>query len=107
MAASDREELRLLYVGWTRARDRLVLAGPTATEQSSDKLALFTGAQSLLRHLRDANGPLMREPDDDGNATWAGIPVRVKLRAPRRRWDGAGAIRRRGRCGSLRSREPN
>jgi ATP-dependent exoDNAse (exonuclease V) beta subunit len=38
-AGAQREELRLLYVGWTRARDRLVLAG--RGDLSAGTLALF------------------------------------------------------------------
>jgi len=71
VAAVDRERrehLRLLYVGWTRARDRLVLAGR--------KKALATGMASLLK-VGEAEG--ITEPESD-EVTWAGIPVRVKQR---------------------------
>ena len=50
----DREELRLLYVGWTRARDRLVLACHHFKEH-------FT--EGMHRHLCDAAGPLLTQPD--------------------------------------------
>ena len=63
-----REHLRLLYVGWTRARDRLVLAGR--------KKALAAGMVSLLK-TGGAEG--VTEPESD-EVTWAGIPVRVKQR---------------------------
>jgi ATP-dependent helicase/nuclease subunit A len=46
-----RQALRLLYVGWTRARDRLVLA--------ARKGRLLVGA---LDHLRDDAGPLLADP---------------------------------------------
>ena len=61
------QELRLLYVGWTRARDRLVLA--TRAKK------LTTG---LLGLLKDDSGPLLSEPDDV--TTWAGQEVDVLVR---------------------------
>lgn len=76
------EELRLLYVGWTRARDRLVLVGPPPGHEVFD---LWHGTSSLLRHLCGSSGPLVAEPDERGCATWAGQPVDVKLRSPRTR----------------------
>jgi ATP-dependent helicase/nuclease subunit A len=49
----DAEELRLLYVGWTRARDRIVLAGrPTRL------------LEGILRHLAGPDGkPLLKDED--------------------------------------------
>jgi ATP-dependent helicase/nuclease subunit A len=65
---STSEMLRLLYVGWTRARDRVVLAG---------KPGKVVGA--TLRLLRDANGqPLVTEPEP--SCVWAGRPVLVQIR---------------------------
>jgi ATP-dependent helicase/nuclease subunit A len=63
-----REELRLLYVAWTRARDRLVLAA------RSDKLS--EGSLSLLA----AKGrPLVVEPLLR-TVTWAGQKIDVVIR---------------------------
>lgn len=79
---TEEEELRLLYVGWTRARDRLVLAGNPSGHSRYD---LWRGSQSLLRHLRSAAGPALGEPDAEGRATWGGVKVALHLRAPRPR----------------------
>jgi ATP-dependent exoDNAse (exonuclease V) beta subunit len=63
-----REMLRLLYVGWTRARDRLVLAG---------KAGKIVG--KTLRLLVDAGGQaLVTEPQP--SCVWAGRPVQVRIR---------------------------
>ncbi len=63
-----REILRLLYVGWTRARDRLVLAG---------RRGKIVG--STLKLLKDATGNvLITEPA--GTCTWAGRAVSVQIR---------------------------
>ncbi|MBI1949291.1 MAG: UvrD-helicase domain-containing protein [Deltaproteobacteria bacterium] len=78
----DEEELRLLYVGFTRARDRLVLVGPPPGHQGFD---LWQGKSSLLRHLRAGDAPLLSEPEERGRASWAGQTVDVKLRRPRAR----------------------
>ena len=62
-AAAERErrqELRVLYVGWTRARDRVVLAA------RGGKLTA-----GLLGHLK-ASGELLLE---DSMTAWAGRPV--------------------------------
>lgn len=65
-----REMLRLLYVGWTRARDRLVLAGK-AGKIVGDALGL----------LRDASGnPLIVEPEPGAECTWAGRKVEARIR---------------------------
>jgi ATP-dependent helicase/nuclease subunit A len=64
----SREMLRLLYVGWTRARDRLVLAG------RSGKVI-----GSTLGLLKDRDGtPLVGEPEAE--CVWAGRKVTVKIR---------------------------
>ena len=65
-----REELRLLYVGWTRARDRVVLACP------EKKL----GAGMLAKLQRDGC-PLLTEPDE-GKAGWVGHELDITRRAP-------------------------
>jgi ATP-dependent exoDNAse (exonuclease V) beta subunit len=65
-----REELRLLYVGWTRARDLLVLA--TKNGKMLD---------GVLDLLRDSNGaPSLAEPGVDGAAVWGGRLVRTRVR---------------------------
>lgn len=71
---ANEEALRLLYVGWTRARDRLVLA--------SKKGGLTEG---ILAHLHDDCGPLLSEPSEQGRpvrvrASWGGHDVEVVLR---------------------------
>jgi ATP-dependent helicase/nuclease subunit A len=65
---STREMLRLLYVGWTRARDRVVLAG---------RPGKIVG--KTLGLLVDSSGnPLIAEPQP--SCTWAGRPVEVLIR---------------------------
>lgn len=64
----ERQRLRLFYVGWTRARDRLILAGQEGE--------LTDGMPGLLR---DEKGPLLVEPTD-GRASWAGRTVEVTVR---------------------------
>ena len=67
-ARETREMLRLLYVGWTRARDRLVLAG---------KAGRIVG--KTLGLLVDAGGlALVTEPQP--SCVWAGRPVQVRIR---------------------------
>jgi ATP-dependent exoDNAse (exonuclease V) beta subunit len=67
-ARETRETLRLLYVGWTRARDRLVLAG---------KPGKLIG--NTLDLLRDRHGkPLIVEPEPA--CEWAGRPVAAQIR---------------------------
>lgn len=67
-STSAREDLRLLYVGWTRARDRLILA---------DRKGRIT--TNMLQLLRDDTQALVTEPD--GNSlTWAGKTVDVVIR---------------------------
>ncbi|MBL4844683.1 MAG: UvrD-helicase domain-containing protein [Planctomycetes bacterium] len=63
-----RESLRLLYVGWTRARDRLVLAGRTGK--------LLAG--SLKRLASSAGTPLLSEPGKE--TTWGQTTLPVVLR---------------------------
>jgi hypothetical protein len=71
----ERQAMRLLYVGWTRARDRVVLAGRPR--------CLGFG---MIAQLRDVDGSaLLAEapiPMDGTSAdlTWAGRPVAVRVR---------------------------
>jgi ATP-dependent exoDNAse (exonuclease V) beta subunit len=95
--AAVREELRLLYVGWTRARDRLVLPGPVldpawSSGGGKDRLDMWAGPLTILRQLADARGPLLSEPvvvdtalPCIGSATWAGVKVDVLVRQARLR----------------------
>lgn len=64
----DAERLRLLYVGWTRARDRLVLA--------AQKKKFHLGTLADL-HGQDGQLP---EPDKSGAALWGSKPVSVRVR---------------------------
>jgi ATP-dependent helicase/nuclease subunit A len=66
----DRQELRVLYVGWTRARDRLVLAGR--------KKEFSGGMLGLLRDEKD--NWLLLEPRG-GKAKWAGKLIPVQSRS--------------------------
>ncbi len=68
-AEHERQELRLLYVGWTRARDRVVLA---TKGHSLDT--------PVLRRLSDQGRALLVEPSTGGEATWAGCSVKLGLR---------------------------
>ena len=69
---TQREVLRLLYVGWTRARDRVILA--------AGKNKLLAG---LLGTLADLDPTLLTEPASDRaatvTATWADQAVRVRV----------------------------
>jgi len=69
-----RESLRLLYVGWTRARDRVVLPCPAGKLDSE-----------MLGEMKEArNGgerPLLCEPTE-GKADWGGTQIDVRERAP-------------------------
>lgn len=63
-----REALRVLYVGWTRARDRLVFAVAPG--------AMLDGIVGTLSAI-DAS--LISEPASGGEVTWAGRRVRVAI----------------------------
>lgn len=64
-----KQALRLLYVGWTRARDKVVLAGRKG----------FLG-QGTLQLLLDRNGePILTEPEC-GIAKWASMSLEVITR---------------------------
>ena len=65
---SEREDLRLLYVGWTRARDRVVLAS------RAGKLA-----HGVLQLLQGPEGAVVSEPECD-EVTWAGRRVVIQRR---------------------------
>jgi ATP-dependent exoDNAse (exonuclease V) beta subunit len=69
-----RESLRLLYVGWTRARDRVVLPCPAGKFDSG-----------MLGEMKEArNGeerPLLSEPSK-GKADWGGTHIDVLERSP-------------------------
>lgn len=65
-----REHLRVLYVAWTRARDRLILAGSARHA--------FTKALTVLR---DEAGPLLRPPEGP-STTWAGCTLDVPTTRP-------------------------
>ena len=65
----EREQLRLLYVAWTRARDRLILAGPAAKMY-----------ETILACLCDEDGtPLLQHPQLE-RATWADCTFDVIVR---------------------------
>jgi len=68
---SASENLRLLYVGWTRARDILVLASKDG-KLLDGSLGMLTGADGTR---------LLAEPDGSGVASWAGRVVNVRVRA--------------------------
>jgi ATP-dependent exoDNAse (exonuclease V) beta subunit len=74
-----RESLRLLYVGWTRARDRVVLTSP--------KGKLGEGMLGEFREegggggAEDAGTPLLSEPEE-GMAEWGGTRIELLVREP-------------------------
>ncbi len=65
----NRQELRLLYVGWTRARDRLILAG---REKEF--------ANGILGMLKDDKDNWLLCPPDKSKATWAGKEIKIHTR---------------------------
>lgn len=64
----EQETLRLLYVGWTRARDRIILAGRQGK--------IFDGIIDLLNVSEQ---PMITEPEKD-YVIWAGNSIEVKIR---------------------------
>lgn len=64
-----RQELRLLYVGWTRARDRLILAG---RESEFPK--------GILAMLSDEKDNWLLSAPKEEKATWAGRAFDIKTR---------------------------
>lgn len=68
---TDREALRVLYVGWTRARDQLIFA------VQANK---FT--KGLLGKLEEIDGDLIAEPEfGDVSVSWAGCPTPIVVRS--------------------------
>jgi ATP-dependent helicase/nuclease subunit A len=65
-----RESLRLLYVGWTRARDRVALTSPEGKIDSG-----------MLAELQEKERGLLSEPEN-GKAHWGGHEIDVVTRAP-------------------------
>lgn len=66
--AARREALRLVYVGWTRARDRLVYAARPGR--------IAEGGLTVL----SVNGaPLLSEPSDDGQVVWGAADTEQEL----------------------------
>ena len=61
---AEREQLRLLYVGWTRARDRVILAGRDRDLDDGVLEALNTGEGGVTR-------------PEGGRADWGGMSVEV------------------------------
>lgn len=71
-----REELRLLYVGWTRARDRLVLASRKTLSDTSLKLFELGGGPSLTE-------PTPLDPiDGRARVEWGAATVDLLVRPP-------------------------
>lgn len=68
-AEAQRQNLRLFYVVWTRARDRLVLTARTGK--------INKGITELLSD--ETGAPLLNEPDGD-TAAWAGKSFKVRIR---------------------------
>ncbi|MBW2736456.1 MAG: UvrD-helicase domain-containing protein [Deltaproteobacteria bacterium] len=64
----QRQEMRLLYVGWTRARDRLVLATRAGNL-----------GKGMLVRLKADDGEALREPED-GCVSWGKEAVAAKAR---------------------------
>ena len=64
-----RQELRLLYVGWTRARDRLILAGRESEFQ-----------KGILAMLADEKDNWLLSAPEQEKATWAGRTFDIKTR---------------------------
>jgi ATP-dependent exoDNAse (exonuclease V) beta subunit len=65
----ERQELRLLYVGWTRAKDKVVLAGRSGFLQ-----------KGILRLLKDGEGKHLLEDPESNIALWAGKEIEVAQR---------------------------
>ena len=74
----ERQAVRLLYVGWTRARDRVVLAGrPSLTGARAKGMILLlkdaAGAPALLDPPPEIDGPV-------AGMSWVGRPVSLRVR---------------------------
>jgi len=71
------QEMRVMYVGWTRARDRLVLTSRTGALSSSAMVAQLTRGDERLIHdpeVGDGKLPAMV------STAWAGTPMQVLVR---------------------------
>ncbi len=68
---SASENLRLLYVGWTRARDVLVLASKNG-KLLDGSLGILTGPNGTR---------LLADPDSNEVARWAGRVMNIRVRA--------------------------
>jgi ATP-dependent exoDNAse (exonuclease V) beta subunit len=96
-----REALRLVYVGWTRARDRLVYAARPGRIADGGLTVLSAGGVSLLS-----------EPTDDGRAMWGAAEARLEFdvvvrKLPPIREDGRGRAPAQGYApAGLRSHPP-
>lgn len=66
----EREELRLHYVGWTRARDVLVLASGTRKDRR---------LETVLRDLNVHDSAAISEPEEE-HVVWAGREVDIRIR---------------------------
>lgn len=66
----EREALRLHYVGWTRARDLLILASGTNTKRR---------LETVLADLNVDDQPAISEPEEE-RVTWAGREVDLRIR---------------------------
>lgn len=71
---ASKEDLRLLYVGFTRAKDRIVVVGDSAVWGRGMMEALAPDKRALCAD----------PPGQHGTALWAGAPVVVEIRAPGR-----------------------
>lgn len=76
--AEERQALRLLYVGWTRARDRLVLAGHEELAKGQLELLARGGGMALAEPDAPGAGPGVTETE----VSWGGESVRVAVRRP-------------------------
>ncbi len=65
----QRQELRLLYVAWTRGRDRLILAGRNEHFR-----------EGILGLLTDEKGTWLLSEPKDGKAVWAGQELEIRTR---------------------------
>lgn len=73
---NEREEVRLLYVGWTRARDRIVLASRKDLADTTLKLFQLGDGASLVE-------PLPGKGDDGvAQVSWGSTRVEVMVRPP-------------------------
>lgn len=65
----DHQELRLLYVGWTRARDRLILAGREREFETG-----------ILGMLKDEKAAWLLTAPSGNKVTWAGRQIEIHKR---------------------------